>query len=234
MYITVCFDVCHEFVVLGTFFGKILVWKVYNRVDDLDMMPGCLEQRIDKISIRHGKIIAVQNGLISVFSSQQGFFTFLYCKSFENPDRRLLAGVQGDRTLSDKYSMPNMDREQFQLRYKPLTPAKFPDQDFTISTTGRERFAAARVGETEVTVHNLIDGNVTQTFSLPQDLKVMKLDIVHLDQFSSLLYLLTWQGDDKTSLQGLFYDLDTQEFILINSLTVMQGSSLCLQSMVCL
>ena len=105
-----------------------------------------------------------------------------------------------------------MDREQFQLRYKPLTPAKFPDQDFTISTTGRERFAAARVGETEVTVHDLMDGNVTQTFSLSQDLKVMKLAIVHLDQFSILLYLLTWQGDQKTSLQGMLYDLDTQKF----------------------
>ena len=89
--------------------------------------------------------------------------------------------MQGDHTLSDKYSLPHMDREQFQLRYKPLTPAKFPDQDFTISTTGRERFAAARIGESEVTWHDLIDGNVTQTFSLPQNLKVMKLAIVHID-----------------------------------------------------
>ena len=91
-----------------------------------------------------------------------------------------------------------MDREQFQLRYKPLTHAKFPDQHFTISTTGRERFAAARVGESEVTVHDLMYGNVTQTFYLPHDLKVMKLAIVHLEQFSSLLYLLVWQGNDKT------------------------------------
>ena len=142
--ITVCLDVCQEFIVLGTVFGKILIWKFYNGVDDLEVMPGCLEQRTDKIAIRHGKIIAVQNGLISVFSSHQGVFTFLYCKSFENPDRRLLAGVQGDCTLSDKYSLPHMDREQFQLRYKPLTPAKFPDQDFTISTTGKERFVVAR------------------------------------------------------------------------------------------
>ena len=89
--------------------------------------------------------------------------------------------MQGDHTLSDKYSLPHIDREQFQLRYKPLTPAKFPDQDFTISTTGRKRFAAARFGESEVTGHDLIDGNVTQTFSLPQNLKVMKLAIVHID-----------------------------------------------------
>ena len=55
-------------------------------------------------------------------------------------------------------------------------------------------------------MHDLMDGNVTQTFSLPRDLKVMKLAIVHLEQFSSLLYLLTWQGDDKTSLQGFRRD----------------------------
>ena len=72
--ITVCFDVCQEFVVLGTAFGKILVWKFYNRVDDLEMMPGCLEQRIDKISIRHRKIFAVQNGLISILKPARGFY----------------------------------------------------------------------------------------------------------------------------------------------------------------
>ena len=208
--ITNCFDVCQDFVAIGTIFGKILVWRFFKEVCDLELLPGCLEQRIDKISIRHRKIIAVQNGLISVFSLKEGVFTFLYCKSFESPDRKFLDTSEHDFS---KYSVAFISREQLSSSYKPLSPAKYPDQDFTVSATDREMFATARVGDNEVSLHDLETGTVINTFSLPQDQRVMKLAIVHLDHVSSFLYILTWKGDDKTSLQGMFYDMDTEEFI---------------------
>ena len=46
-------------------------------------------------------------------------------------------------------------------------------------------------------MHNLIDGYVYQTFSLPDDLKEKKLVI-----------------DVKTSFQAMFYDLEIQTFIV--------------------
>ena len=211
--VIVCFDVCQKFLVLGTTFGKILIWWFLQRVDDLKVVSGGLDQRIDKITIRHGLVIAVQNGLFSVLTTKHQDLAFLYCKSFENPDKRLLDCMFQDKTVTDKYLITDMmEREQFQMRYRPLNPAKFPDQDFTVSTTGRERFAAVRVGEQEVTVHNLSDGQLQQTIFIKKDLKVLKLAIVHFNQFSSLLYILTWQGVDKSHLLGKFYNMDTKQY----------------------
>jgi len=210
--VIVCYDVCPEFLVLGTAFGKILIWWFFKRVDDLHVISGCLDQKIDKITIRHGMVISVQDGLFSVFSIKNNELAFHYRKSFESPDQRLLYGSKQDKLETDKFSIPDMSREQFQLKYRPLSPARYPDQDFTVSTTGRERFAAVRVGMKEVTIHDLGDGQVEQTVIIEKYLKVLKIAIVHFYQFSSLLYILTYQDENKTSLQGMFYNMDTKQY----------------------
>ena len=71
----VCFDASDDFTVLGTMFGSLVIW----RLDDQEpqIIEGGLEQRIDKVTIRHNKIIALQGGLVSVYTEGNHVFVKL-------------------------------------------------------------------------------------------------------------------------------------------------------------
>ena len=45
--IVVCYDVCENFAVIGTMFGRILVWKFFEQINDLQVLLPSLEQRVD-------------------------------------------------------------------------------------------------------------------------------------------------------------------------------------------
>ena len=201
-----CFDVCQEFVAIGTIFGHILVWRFMTGENEPEILKGSIEEKIDKICVRHNKIIALQNALISVFILKEELFHFQYSKSFESPEN-------DDAESEHQSCLPKVTRVQLSLNNcKPLRPTRYPDQDFSFSRTGKEIFATARVGNNQVTVHHLHDGKLLHTFSLPEDMRVLKVAIVNINDETTLLYLVTWKGCDKTSLQGMFYNLDTYEF----------------------
>ena len=211
--ITVCFDVSNELLVIGTIFGNIIVWRYPSKDCHLEVVKGCLEQKIDKVAVHDNLLVTIQNGFLSVFDGKNGLFAFLYCMTFEAPDRGLLLQGHDDFYFRSAYSVPFHSREKLTLHYKPLKPAKFPDQDFSISDGDDKMFATGRVGEREVTLHDLETGNVANTIILPQDLRLVKLAMVQLELKEPLLYILGCIEEDKSNLHGMFYDLHIKDFI---------------------
>ena len=137
----VCYDVSPEFLALGTLLGKIIVWRLQS--DSPQLLDGSLQQKIDKVTIRHSKIIVLQNGLLSVYSQDKNLFRLKYRKSFENPDPRLL-GEEGESDL---------DIGEFRRRYRARAPVIFPGLQVTVSTTGEEIFGSVRLGQQEFSLH---------------------------------------------------------------------------------
>ena len=190
-----CYDVGQDFLALGTLLGKIIIWRL--RLDVPQLLEGSLDQKIDKITIRHSKIIVLQGGLLSVYSQEdERLFQLKYRKSFESPDPRLL-GEAGDRDLSS---------EEFRRRYRARDPVSFPGQQVTVSTTGEEIFGSVRLGQEELTIHHLETGQ--QREAVRVELRVEHLAIVHFMQFRHLMYLLL-RSSDSSQLVGRFHNLHT-------------------------
>ena len=114
----VCYDACEDFTVLGTMFGSLVIWWLDDR--EPLIMDGGLEQRIDKVTIRHNKIITLQGGLLSVYSEENHVSVkLLYRKSFENPDRRLLQSAQDTRVDdSDPHWLPDLSVPELRKLYR--------------------------------------------------------------------------------------------------------------------
>ena len=192
----VSYDVSQEFLALGTLLGQIIVWRLQS--DSPQLLEGSLQQRIDKITIRHAKIIVLQNGLLSVYSQEKNLFRLKYRKSFENPDPRLL-GEAGEGEL---------ETGEFRRRYRARDPVTFPGLHVTVSTTGDQVFGSVRLGQEEFNLHHLETGEVTETVRL--GLRVEHLAIVHFMDYSHLIYLLL-RSSDSSELVGRFYNTETRQ-----------------------
>ena len=207
----VCFDACEDMTVLGTVFGSLVIW----RLDDQEpqILDGGLEQRIDKVTIRHNKIIALQGGLVSVYSEENHVFVkLLYRKSFENPDRRLLQSAQDSRANdSDPHWLPDLPVSQLRKLYRATDPVKYPGLQVTVSTTGHQRFAAVRLGEDgnngngqRITLHNLETGELQS--EMRREHRIEHLAMVHLVSYNSLLYIM--ERREGVGRVGVFHDME--------------------------
>ena len=122
----VCYDVCQDFLVLGTLLGQIIIWRL--GAESPQQLEASLEQRVDKINIRHGKIIVLQAGLLSVYGADDGkMFRLLYRRSFESPEPRLL----GETGLTE------LSPGELRVRYRARDPVTFPALLLSVSTTGQ-------------------------------------------------------------------------------------------------
>ena len=203
----VCFDVCNEFAVVGTLFGTILVWWLDD--EDPQKIEASLEQKVDKITIRHQKIIALQDGLVAVYGQghNKRLFLLLYRKSFEDPDQRLLKSLESStdtENFSEKDWIPDLLNSDFRRAYRPRSRLKYPENHVTVSTTGEERWARVKIGERHVTFHCLKTGALQR--AMPRKHSVEHLAVVHFAQFSNLVYILERQEDG--CLDGIFHDMD--------------------------
>ena len=210
----VCFDACEDFTALGTVFGSIVIW----RLDDQEpqIIDGGLEQRIDKVTIRHNKVITLQGGLLSVYSPEpeNELFKLMYRKSFENPDRRLLQSEDNTRTDdSDPHWVPDLSVPQLRKLYRAMDRIKYPGLHVTVSTTGHQRFAAVRMAEAvddkdqRITFHNLETGDMESEMRRDREHRIEHLAMVHFMNFKNLLYIM--ERREGVGRVGVFYDMDT-------------------------
>ena len=206
----VCYDVSQDgdFLALGTLLGQIIVWRlesVAGAPQSPQQLEGSLEQRIDKITIRHGKILVLQDGLLSVYSRSGAgeMFRLLYRRSVESPDPRLL----GESGGTDQFWLPDLSQADLRLKYRARDPVKFPGHLVSVSTTGNQIFATARVGRDEVSFHQLETGEWRETMEV--FFRVEHLAIVHLMEWSHLIYILV--RNSTSQLEGKFYHLETRQ-----------------------
>ena len=211
----VCFDACEDFTALGTVFGSVVIW----RLDDREpwIIDGGLEQRIDKVTIRHSKVITLQGGLLSVYSPENNdLFKLLYRKSFENPDWRLLQSADDTRTRTDDgdpHWLPDLSIPQLRKLYRAKDHIKYPGLQVTVSTTGHQRFAAVRMAEAaddkdhsqRITFHNLETGEMES--EMRREHRIEHMALVHFMNYNNLLYLM--ERREGVGRVGVFYDMDT-------------------------
>ena len=159
----VCYDACTEFLVLGTVLGSLVIWRLGAELPQV--LEAGLEQRVDKVSIRHGCIILLQGGLVSVLAasdSAHAQFSLQYRRSFESPDPELLrlGGEAGEAGLlaRDPRHVPALAPASLRPLYRPRRPLPHPGLNVTVSTTGARRWAAAVLGEREVSLRCLDTG----------------------------------------------------------------------------
>ena len=207
----VCFDACEDFAVLGTLFGSLVIWRLDDHKPQI--IEGGLEQRLDKVTIRHNKVITLQGGLVSVYSEQNHeLFKLLYRKSFEKSDWRLFESAQHCRADDrDPYWLPDLSIPQLRKLYRAKDPVKYPGLQVTVSTTGHQRFAAVRLGEAvdskdqRITFHNLKTGEMES--EIRRDHKIEHLAMVHLMSYNGLLYIM--ERREGLGRVGVFHDMDT-------------------------
>ena len=207
----VCFDACEEVTALGTVFGLLVIWRLDDR--EPQIIEGGLEQRIDKISIRHHKIITLQGGLVSVYRAEGDMvFQLMYRKSFENPDWRLLqTDPDTRRDDRDSHWLPDLSLTQLRKLYRAMDPVRYPCLQVTVSTTGHQRLAVVRLGEAgeatgqRITFLNLETGDIES--EMLRENKIEHLAMVHFMCYNNLLYILERRGE--AGLTGVFHDMDT-------------------------
>ena len=207
----VCYDVSNDFLAIGTLFGVIIIW--WMNESEPQLIEASLDQKLDKITIRHQMIIALQDGLVSVYSHDKKIFQIRYRKSFENPDTQLLQSFhKNDELELDEFSIPVMSNQDFRRVYRPRARVSYPNNhvtvtwSMTVSTSGLARWARVKIGERHITFHSLESGDLTS--SLTRDCRVEHLAIVHFSQYNNLVYILERQDDG--GLTGTFFDMDTK------------------------
>ena len=156
----VCYDACPELLALGTVLGSLVIWRLGAELPQV--LEAGLEQRVDKVSIRHGRIILLQGGLVSVLAasdSAHAQFSLQYRRSFESPDPELLRlGGEAGLLARDPRHVPPLAPASLRPLYRPRRPLAHPGLNVTVSTTGARRWAAAVLGEREVSLRCLDTG----------------------------------------------------------------------------
>ena len=187
----VCYDACTELLALGTVLGSLVIWRL--GAEQPQVLEAGLEQRVDKVSIRHGCIILLQGGLVSVLAasdSAHAQFSLQYRRSFESPDPELLRlGGEAGLLARDPRHVPPLAPASLRPLYRPRRPLAHPGLNVTVravngvsrnfvkgkvptvkfrdvvltalvkvSTTGARRWAAAVLGEREVSLRCLDTG----------------------------------------------------------------------------
>ena len=78
-----CYDCDGDLLVLGTERANIFSYRLEVSLESSEVRAAVGRRRLDKVYTRHGLVIALQGGLIQVFTAS---LHLLYCKSLELPD----------------------------------------------------------------------------------------------------------------------------------------------------
>ena len=85
---------------------------------------------------RPGLVAALQGGLVQLLRHAQHSLQLLYCKTAEDPEPGLLAGV-GAGEEEDDCRVPRLSLEQLRRQYSPRRPLRFTEVDITLSAATR-------------------------------------------------------------------------------------------------
>ena len=88
--------------ILGTLFGWLVVWWLEDDTIKPQLIRCRLEQKVDKITIRHEKIVMLQGGFVTVYNHNERRFDVAYSKTFEDPDKTLLYSASQSDKESDQ------------------------------------------------------------------------------------------------------------------------------------
>ena len=151
----VCYDACTELLALGTVLGSLVIWRL--GAEQPQVLEAGLEQRVDKVSIRHGCIILLQGGLVSVLAasdSAHAQFSLQYRRSFESPDPELLRlGGEAGLLARDPRHVPPLAPASLRPLYRPRRPLAHPGLNVTVSTTGTRRWDGREGGQPPLSRH---------------------------------------------------------------------------------
>ena len=173
-----CFDCEEDIIAVGTTAGCLVCWSISNQSSwPVDCV---LASKVDKLYVRHQKVVVMQGGLIQVYQVLPKL-RLVYCKTLDSPKKTLLLGDY--QMNEDDFFVPNIPREQLLTRYKPEAPVIFPNLDITVSTEGKERLGISLVGSSQGNIYNLQTGEFEQRVQLDNGDTLLKLGIVQFEEF---------------------------------------------------
>ena len=201
-----CFDCEDDILAVDTLNGCVICWNI---ISNTSMAVECvLGTKVDKLYVRHKKVVLMQGGLIQVYNALDKVKLF-FCKTLDNPNRRKLYGA--GVTHDDDSFVPPLPRDQLAARYKPETPVSLPQLDITVSTQGVERLGISFTGASQAKIYKLETGELEQRIKLENGDTLLKLGIVQFDEFSDFLYIVL--NDICSNICGAMYDLDTKQLL---------------------
>ena len=197
-----CYDCDGALLVVGTEKANVFCYRLEPSLDSGEVTRAVTRQRVDKIYTRHGLVIAIQGGLIQVFTSS---LHLLYCKSLELPN------LQPSHHQQDEFFVPELSLEELRTTYKPTRALQLSQLDLTISTTGSPTLWLARTGDRKASSYCLLSGKPGQTLYLEGGDTMFKLGLVQLQEFSSYLYMLL--HDEERRTVGTMYHTQLNRFL---------------------
>ena len=201
-----CYDCEGDILCIGTVSGCFLCWNI---TAGTSWAVECvLGTKVDKLYVRHRKVVLMQGGLIQVYDAQDKPH-LMFCKTLDSPNKKKLygAGVSYD----DEHYVPLLPRDQLRARYKPECRVSLQQLDITVSTKGRQRLGMSLTGSTHATVYQLDTGEREQKVSLETGDTLLKLGIVQFREFSDYLYIVLY--DISGNICGTMYHLDSKHFL---------------------
>ena len=199
-----CFDCEGDLVVLGTERANIFSYRLEASLECSEVRAALARRRVDKVYTRHGLVVALQGGLVQVFTAS---LQLLYCKSLELPD--LQPGHHHQE--EDEFFLPALSLTEVRATYRPSRALEISQLDITVSTRGRPSLWLARAGDTKASSYCLLSGQHQETFHLQGGDSMFKLGLVQEEQFSSYLYILV--HDEGHRPVGTMYHTELGSFL---------------------
>ena len=195
------YDCDGELLVLGTDKSNILSYNI-SEDSPLAVSRAVISQRIDKVYARHGILVAMQGGLVQVLTSS---LDLSYCKSAD------LSDLQSSLQPCDEFYVPQLSVEELRRTYRPSRPMTISQYDLTISTHGSPRMWVARTGQIRAFCYSLQSGELGKSLELEEGDRMFKLGLVEQAEYSSYLYILV--HDEQNRTVGTMYHTERGTFL---------------------
>ncbi|XP_023321675.1 uncharacterized protein LOC111696330 isoform X3 [Eurytemora carolleeae] len=197
-----CFDADPDFLALGTESGCLLVYN--TKTKQLQYINTVKQTKIEKLYVRHSKIVAVQFGLIQVYNISSEL-SLIFCKTMESNSIRSAYGVDHSLPI-DPFNVPKLTLQQMQSRHGSYEDVDISKLDLTVSTVGEQRLGLVKSGETSFYIYSMESGEYQSKVGFEEDEQILKIGLVHVQGFESLLYAVVEDLDHNIS--GIMYDVE--------------------------
>ena len=165
-----CFDADPDFLAVGTETGYLLVFNTKSK--QMQYTNIVKQSKIEKVYVRHSKIVAVQSGLIQVYniSSQ---LSLIFCKC-------IVSQTQRSENSLDPFHVPKLNIQQMQSRYGSIEDVDISKLDLTVSAIGDQRLGLVKSGETSFYIYSLKTGDCISRVESEKDEEILKIELVHV------------------------------------------------------
>ena len=163
-----CFDADPDFLAVGTETGYLLVFNTKSK--QLQYTNIVKQSKIEKLYVRHSKIVALQFGLIQVYNISSEL-NFIFCKSVESQ-------TQISENSLDPFHVPKVSIQQ--MRSRRNGDVDISKLDLTVSAIGDQTLGLVKSGETSFYVYSLETGDCISRVESEKDEKILKIELVHV------------------------------------------------------